>query len=154
MGRRNPFPLVTAPVPVSKRLIIAFLLFIAVAAMIIVAWPATQAPAAAVVDVSVDGPHGEIWNDTVTAAPGTALQALLNASIQGGFKVETQGPIGNRYVSSVAGFDESNGGGWCIQVDRQDGNGLQDSPVSGDAVPLQTGWSVRWYWTSGQCDRY
>ncbi len=126
---------------------------VAAAALLIAAWPSTQAPPSATVNVLVDGPGVEVWNGTVTASPGTALGALLNASEQGGFAVETTGPVGQRYVSSIAGFDDANGG-WCIQVDRQDGQGYQDSPVSGDALVVESGWSVRWYWTDGQCERY
>ncbi len=130
----------------DRRLVAAILAAVAIA----VTWwsyPVTQVEDTAVADVEVDGPDGRIWNGTVVASPATAFHALLAASEAGGFEVEWSGPAGSRYVSSIGGHDDRNGG-WCIQVDGE------DSPVSGDSLPVRDGQTVRWYWTDDQCDRF
>lgn len=138
-----------------RILIVAFLLLVGAAALLVFAWPSTVMHPPAMVEVTVEGPEGTIWNGTVTAEPGTAFGALVAAAEEGGFPVEWTGQGQRLYVSSIAGHGEGlDGGGWCVQTDDRSGDGWQDSPVSPAVRQVQDGWGVRWYWTDGQCDRF
>lgn len=107
------------------------------------------APAKATATISVigDSRKGTILSSTTVALQeGETAYSLLISQL--GNQVESSGSAGSKYVKSIAGLAEFDGGpssGWKYKTNRD-----ADPSVSADSYILQNGDTLYWYYSSGE----
>ncbi|WP_339317408.1 DUF4430 domain-containing protein [Paenibacillus sp. FSL R10-2734] len=107
----------------------------------------TPAKANATISVIGDSKKGTILNSTTVALKEgeTAFSLLIS---QLGDKVVSSGIAGSKYVKSIDGLAEFDGGqssGWKFKTNRD-----ADPSISADSYILQNGDTLYWYYSSGE----
>jgi hypothetical protein len=114
------------------------------AVVALAAGAAVPAASAARVHVRVEGKNRTIFGaaEPTTTARANALDALESASMAGEFYYHVVDASFGRYVDQIGRFAAGGSNGWVFKV-----NGVSP-PVGADAVTLNDGDRVLWYWAT------